>query len=114
MTMRITTKEDIIEAFIKRLAEYGYDGFTMHELAEDVGYSSGSAFFKHYQNKLSMMEPAIDVITTRIAEQVQTFEDCKFLVRIWLDDYTKNVLLTRKKVKRRDFQKAFEVVSSEV
>ena len=114
MTMRVTTKEDIIEAFINRMAEHGYDGFTMHELAEDVGYSSGSAFFKHYKNKEAMMEPAIDVLTTRIAEQVQTFEDCKFLVRVWLDDYTKNVLLTRKKVKRSVFVKAFEVVSSEI
>ncbi|MGZ7044377.1 MAG: TetR/AcrR family transcriptional regulator [Methanobacterium sp.] len=67
LTMKIekNTKERIFDAAIKLFAQYGFEGTSMREIAEEVGIKKAS-MYSHFKSKDEILDKIMDYPTARI------------------------------------------------
>ncbi|MGZ7050027.1 MAG: TetR/AcrR family transcriptional regulator [Methanobacterium sp.] len=67
LTVKIekNTKERIFDAAIQLFAQYGFEGTSMREIAEEVGIKKAS-MYSHFKSKDEILDKIMDYPTTRI------------------------------------------------
>ncbi|MGZ7117899.1 MAG: TetR/AcrR family transcriptional regulator, partial [Methanobacterium sp.] len=67
LTVKIekNTKERIFDAAIKLFAQYGFEGTSMREIAEEVGIKKAS-MYSHFKSKDEILDKIMDYPTARI------------------------------------------------
>jgi len=68
--MRRDTRSGLLDAAQIRLAEHGYAGTSIRDLAADVGIK-GSSVYKHFRSKQALLEGVLERAEERVAATAQ-------------------------------------------
>lgn len=74
-------RQQIADATLKIVGEYGVQGTTMARVAQKVGIS-GPALYKHFANRAEMLEAAMDLLLERVVSWLDSSTNPNALERL--------------------------------
>lgn len=74
-------RQQIADAALKVVGEYGVQGTTMARVAQAVGIS-GPALYKHFANRAEMLEAAMDLLLERVVSWLDSSDNPNALERL--------------------------------
>ncbi len=78
---RVERREEIIDATLKLLGEYGLEGTTVSRIAVAVGLTPG-ALYRHFESRTALINEANDVANERAANWVEMSNEPDVLRRL--------------------------------
>lgn len=78
---RAERREEIIDATLRLLGQYGLEGTTVARIAAAVGLTPG-ALYRHFESRTALINEANDVANERAANWVETSNESNILRRL--------------------------------